>query len=317
MRPIVLALAIAGLQLAPVADVQLPGSASRLDYQSLDPKRHLLFIAHLGDGTVIVFDTKKSRPTAVIPDVSAAHGVLAVPQEQTLFASATGTNEVVAIDERTLRESWRTAGGTYPDGLAYDPGTRHLFVSDERGGTETVIDTDLHRVIATISLGGEAGNTQYDAVSHHVFVNVQTSEQLVEIDPRRNAIVRRFSVAGSGCIGNHGLLVDASRRRAFVACEDSNSFLWIDMRDMHIRQTWTVGEGPDVLALDPNSGRLFVAAESGIVSVFSNRDRVTALGQAFLAPNAHSVAVDSQTRLVYFPLESVGGKPVLRIMTER
>jgi hypothetical protein len=38
------------------------------------------------------------------------------------------------------------------------------------------------------------------------------------------------------------------------------------------------------------------------------------LGQAKLADNAHSVAVDPRTHLVYFPLENVNGKPILRIM---
>ena len=64
------------------------------------------------------------------------------------------------------------------------------------------------------------------------------------------------------------------------------------------------------------SRRLYVAAESGDVAVFAERGRrLTKLGQASLAPNAHTVAVDSATHLVYFPLESgSGGRPELRIM---
>lgn len=314
MRPWIVALAFASL--VHVADVQLPGAPTRLDYQSLDSKRHLLFIAHLGDGNVIVFDTETRRVAATIPNVSAVHGVLAVPEVNTLFVSATGTNEVVAVDERTLKMRWRAPGGTYPDGLAYDPVTRELFVSDEHGRTETIIDTRSHRPVKTIPLGGEAGNTQYDPVSHDMFVNVQTLQQLVEIDPRQNAIVHRYSVGGSGCTGNHGLLIDSRRRRAFVACEDSGSFLWIDMRDMRIVRTWTIGEDPDVLALDTQNDRLFVAAESGIVSVFLDSDHVTRLAQSFLATKAHTVAVDSRAGTVYFPLENVDGRPVLRIMEE-
>jgi hypothetical protein len=38
------------------------------------------------------------------------------------------------------------------------------------------------------------------------------------------------------------------------------------------------------------------------------------LGQKFLATEAHTVAVDPETHLVYFALQDVGGKPVLRIM---
>ena len=38
-------------------------------------------------------------------------------------------------------------------------------------------------------------------------------------------------------------------------------------------------------------------------------------GQAFLAPEAHTVAVDPRTHLVYFPLENgAGGIPELLIM---
>ena len=38
------------------------------------------------------------------------------------------------------------------------------------------------------------------------------------------------------------------------------------------------------------------------------------LGQGFLATNAHSVAVDPRTHLAYFPLQDLGGRPVLRVM---
>src|SRR5438128_12305856 len=37
------------------------------------------------------------------------------------------------------------------------------------------------------------------------------------------------------------------------------------------------------------------------------------IGEGFFAANAHSVAVDSRTHRVYFPLQNVGGKPILRI----
>jgi YVTN family beta-propeller protein len=303
------------LPLKQIADVPLPGNPTRLDYQSLDPRRQLLFIAHLGDSDVVVVDTKTRRVVATIPDISSVHGVLAVPELDTVYASATGTNELVAIDERTLKIKARTAGGVYPDGIAYDPVTKHLFVSDEHGNTDTVIDARSNRRLTEIPLDGEVGNTQYDPVSHHIFVNVQTLGQLIEIDPNSNAIVKRTSLAG--CEGNHGLLIDDRRRRAFIACEDNAAFLWLDMRDMHIVKTWKIGDGPDVLAFNPQSHRLYVAAESGVVSVFSANTSVQRLAQGYLAPAAHTVAVDPLTRAVYFPLENIGGKPVLKIMHEK
>jgi hypothetical protein len=60
-----------------------------------------------------------------------------------------------------------------------------------------------------------------------------------------------------------------------------------------------------VLAFDSSSRRLYVAAETGVVAVFAEHGRgLTKLGQALLAPEAHTVAVDARTHLVYFPLQS-------------
>jgi DNA-binding beta-propeller fold protein YncE len=49
------------------------------------------------------------------------------------------------------------------DGLAYDPVTQRVFVSDEAGGRDAVIDARTDRSVGSVELGGEAGNTQYDA----------------------------------------------------------------------------------------------------------------------------------------------------------
>src|SRR5258708_14436373 len=180
------------LPLKQVADVRRGGRPTRLDYASYDPERQLLFIAHLGDGEVIVFDARASRVVARIPDVASVHGVLAIPELSRLYASATGSNEIVAIDEATLKITARMPGGIYPDGMAYAPDAHKLYVSDETGETETVIDVRSNTRIATIPLGGEVSNTQYDPVSRHIFVNVQSQRQLVEIDPATDRIVSRI-----------------------------------------------------------------------------------------------------------------------------
>ena len=44
----------ARLPLVRVADVPLPGKATRLDYQDIDGKRGQLVIAHMGDSSVLV-----------------------------------------------------------------------------------------------------------------------------------------------------------------------------------------------------------------------------------------------------------------------
>ena len=82
------------LPLKTIADVPLPGRTTRWDYQSLDPSRHLLFLAHLGDSEVVVFDTRHPKAIATVPGISQVHGVLAIPALVRAYASATGSNEV-------------------------------------------------------------------------------------------------------------------------------------------------------------------------------------------------------------------------------
>ena len=58
---------------------------------------------------------------------------------------------------------------------------------------------------------------------------------------------------------------------------------------------------------------LYVAAESGIVTVFAEgADSLQKLGE-IRAGYAHVVVVDSTDHRVYLPLQNVGGHPVLRI----
>jgi hypothetical protein len=70
-----------------------------------------------------------------------------------------------------------------------------------------------------------------------------------------------------------------------------------------------------VLSLDAGLGRLYVAAEDGVVGIYDiGRGSLRTIGRARLAGGAHTVAVDPATHLVYFPLPNVGGGPALRIM---
>lgn len=301
------------LPLRAITDIPLGGNTTRLDYESLDTGRHLLFIAHLGDSVVIAFDTQAQKVVARIGGVSKVHGVLVIPELGKVYASATGTNEVVAIDETTFKIVSRMPGGVYPDGMAYAADVQKLYVSDEHGSSDTVIDVRSNTRVATIQLGGDVGNTQYDPVSKHIFVNVQTRRQLIEIDPATDKILARIDLAGAD--GNHGLLIEPQQRRAFIACEGNDKLLVLDLESKKIIASFSVGADPDVLAYDSNLGYLYVAGEAGIVSLFKLVGGQTSkIGEGLLGANAHVVAADSISHLSYFPLKDVGGKTILRIM---
>jgi DNA-binding beta-propeller fold protein YncE len=295
-----------------VARVPLSGPSVRFDYTSVDPVTNLLWAAHMDAGQLLAVNLGTRRIVETI-DARGVHGVIAVPAPGRVYASATDIREALTIDARSGRVLARAPAGQYPDGLAYDPVERHVFVSDESDGVETVLDAS-GRPVTTVALGGEAGNVQYDPGSRRVLVDVQSRDELAVIDPRTNRIVRRVPLPG--CNHDHGLRLDPPRRLAFVACDGNAQLLTLDVRTLKVTGDAGVGDSPDVLAFDPGDRRLYVAAESGVVAVFAETAHgVRRLGLAYLAPEVHTVAVDPRTHLVYFPLErGSGGKPQLLVM---
>jgi DNA-binding beta-propeller fold protein YncE len=295
-----------------IADIPLPGEASRFDYQSLDERNDRLYLAHMGGGSVIAVDTRRRTVVAEIGGLPRVTGVWAVPELSRLYASPTGLHQVAIIDTRTLSVVSKVGHIGFPDGIAYAPAAKKVFVSDEAGGGELVIDAAHDRATGTIPLGGEAGNTIYEPGSGCILVAVQTRNQVVAINPRTERIVGRYTLEGAA--RPHGLAVDPLRRLLFVANEESATLLVVDLRSMRVTGRHAVGNDPDVLAYDPGRRWLFVAAESGSLTVLGERgDGLARLGVLPLA-DAHSVSVSKNTHLVYLPLANVAGRPVLRIL---
>lgn len=69
-----------------------------------------------------------------------------------------------------------------------------------------------------------------------------------------------------------------------------------------------------MLAYDKGYGRLYVSAESGVITIFNEKGRgLEKAAESLFVLGAHTVAVDEHTHRVYWPLQNVNGKPLLRI----
>jgi DNA-binding beta-propeller fold protein YncE len=232
-----------------------------------------------------------------------------------VFASVAGAGQVAMIDEDTATVLARVPAGRFPDGLAYVPSTGQVWISDESGSAEIVLDARTGQALASVPTGGEAGNVRYDPAGDRVLVDVQAANQIAVIDPHTRTVTGRVPVPG--CDHDHGLLLIGER--AFVACDGNSRLIVLALAGLTELGHLAVGERPDVLAADPVRQLLYVAAESGDVTTVDTRPaagRVT--GRAHLADNAHVVAVDPATGRAYFPVPDTGaGHPGLLITTPK
>jgi DNA-binding beta-propeller fold protein YncE len=295
-----------------VADIPMPGTAVRFDYQSLDTTSGRLYIAHMNADQLVVFDTASRKVLANLNGFARVHGVWAVPEIARVFASVTGDHEVAAVDMATFRTVAKTGPIDYPDGIAYAPGPKRVFVSDEHGNTDAVIDGQSYKLLKKIPLGGGAGNTVFDSGSGHILAAVHQKNELVAIDPEKLEIIGHYPLPGIK--EPHGVSLDVANRLAFVAGAGNHALALIDLTTMKILGTYPVGDDPDVLAFDPGLKQLYVSSESGNVWVYRESGKSLSEVGHFFMPHAHTVCVDPKNHLVYFPLENVDGHPLLRIM---
>src|SRR6266568_2939172 len=269
-------------------------------------------VALLGASRLLEIDTASRRVVRITAGLASVHGVIVVPSLHWVFATATGTNQLVALDETSGAVLYRAATGDYPDGLTYVASTGQLWISNESGGTETVLDAATGHTAGTVELGGEAGNVRYDPVHDRVLADVQTRNQIAVIDPHTRTILARGAVPG--CDHDHGLILDPASTRAFVACDGNAQLVVLSLPDLRPTGRFPVGGDPDVFAIDPLHHVLYVAAESGVLTtldIHTTPGRVT--GRARLGENAHVVAVDPTSGQAFFPVLNKHGRPMLLI----
>ena len=105
-----------------------------------------------------VFDTRSGLLVASLEGFPGATGVWAVPALHKIYVSVTDKHEVTVLDDRTFAVLARVLGADFPDSIAYAPDERQIFVSDEHGSNDLIIDGTTNARVGLIPLGGEAGN---------------------------------------------------------------------------------------------------------------------------------------------------------------
>ena len=316
-----------------VGDYPLGARVNRTDYESIDPTARRLYISKMGGGQLLVFDIEHDKLVAQLDGFPKVTGNLVVPALNKVFASVPGSGvlaslsvglgmaglssghgKVVVVDTQTLKEVARVPAGVFPDGLAYDPRDNRIFVSDELGSAVTIIDAQANKAVGRIDTGGEVGNVRYDAENGDVYVPVQSRNELAVIDPAREKIIARYHLPG--CDHPHGFLISPDGKYGYAACDENDKLVTVALATGHVLNEQPVAHDPDVLAIDSQDNRLYVASESGNLSTYNiaSPDAPSSLGDVFVAKGAHAVAVDPVSHLLYIPLADLKGRAVLRVL---
>jgi DNA-binding beta-propeller fold protein YncE len=298
-----------------VAAFDLPGPpGQRFDYLTIDDEDHFLLSAHLGPGILYVIDLRTNKVLKAISGVPGITGLEFVPVKRKVYTSNWGEEKIGVVDLGTMTVVKRLATEAKPNGSTYAAPFRKVYVANTLGKAVTVVGIDKDEIVKTIPFTSEMGMPQYDSVARRVYVNLRSTNEIAEIDPATDTVVRKYSI--DGCQFNHGMAVDSEHHRAFLLCS-RNRTLTVFALDMHKAIAhFPIPAGADVVKFDPGLGRIYVACSSGFISVFeaTGADQYRKLEDFAVQKMVHSLAVDPATHRVYAPEQQENGKPVARMV---
>ena len=255
-----------------------------------------VFVAHTANGTVEVIDAERQVLHQTVPGCPEASGVLcAHGSTDFVFAAARGDGSVLVIDPVSCQVLRRVSVGPRPNGLAWDPLHERLLVADVQTYDGRLIDPRTGACLTVHELPGRPRWCVYDAPRERFLVNVREPSCVVALSAENLQQVARIDGLPAG---PHGLDLDGSRNRAFVAC-DAAEVAVIDLTmDGQIARVPIAGE-PDAIWFSSSADCLYVAiGRPGLVDVVDG-STLSVVEEVTTEQGAHTTAYDGQRHRLY------------------
>ena len=180
-----------------------------------EPVNNRVFTFNGQSNDVTAFDAKSGAVLGTIP-VGGKPEFCATDDKGMIYANVEDTNEVVAIDAKTLtvKNHWSVSPGDGPSGLAFDK-VHHRVFSVCGNKMMTVVDTETGKVVATPAIGNGPDAAVFDptyglAISSNGQDGTMT---LVKMDSPD-----KFSVAGTVTtqVGARTMIIDPKTHRLYL-----------------------------------------------------------------------------------------------------
>lgn len=193
------------------------------------------------------------------------------PADDQVFVGRFTGLQVVAAASGRLLTTIHMRGGDHGAVIAPDLG--RLFSSDAGAHTLSAYAAGKLSLLGTMKLGGEPDGLAYDPVTHRVLALLPARHEVVAVDARTLHVAGRVDVGGepeAGVADGHG--------NVLVTLRDRGEVIRIAAGTLQVKARWPgLCVRPSPVALDAQSGRLFVACHDARILVLdSGSGRVVA-----------------------------------------
>lgn len=267
--------------------------------------------------------------TIALPDVRGRIDHLDIDLDgERLFVAALGNDTVEVVDLRAGKRSARLERLQEPQGVAYVPEGKRLFVANGRGGRVDIfegaqlaaaghvdgledadnarydrhsgrvyvgygsalaaIDVATLKLAAQIKLAGHPESFQLESGGSRVFVNVPSARHIAVVDRTRQSVLATWSLGDTKA--NFPMALDESRRRLFVATRQPAALLVYDTETGKLVASLPIGGDADDVFFDAERKWIYVICGQGVIDVVQQRDadRYQSVAQVPSAPGART-----------------------------
>jgi DNA-binding beta-propeller fold protein YncE len=280
------------------------GGGARWDYVYVDSVNHRLYVSH-GTQTEVI-DTTTDKLVATIPDTKGVHGIAVANDLGKGFTSNGTTNDVTIFDLKTSKATGNVKTGANPDAIIYEPVSHHVLTFNGRSNDATIFDAKTGNVIAaSLAVGGKPEFAQVDGKGH-VYVNIENTNEVIEIDAKNATVTKRYSIAP--CDGPSGLAIDTKKNKLFSVC---NKVMAVsDPATGKVVASVAIGQGPDGVAFD--DGYAFSAnGKDGSISMVGETSpgKWETVATIPTQPGARTIDADQKKHKLYLPAADMGAVP--------
>jgi len=279
-----------------IKKLQLGGEGG-WDYLTVDSTARRLYISRSTHVMVVDIDTDKV--VGDIVDTPGVHGIAIASELNRGFTSNGRANTATIFDLKTLEVLGQVKTGENPDAILYDPASKRVFTFNGRSKDSTVFEATSGEVASTIALGGKPEFAAADGKGK-VYVNVEDTNEVVEIDSRKLSLTKRYSL--KPCEEPTGMGLDAEHHRVYSGCHNKVMVI-LDTEIGRVVATVPIGEGVDGNGFDPETGLAFSANGDGTLTVVreSSPGKYEVLETVTTQRGSRTMAIDPKTHNIYLP----------------
>jgi hypothetical protein len=239
--------------------------SGRIDHLAVDPERHRLFVAELGNNSVAIVDLNAGRLVRNLGGFKRPQGVAYVKSTDTLYVSNAGDGSVQLFQGPDLVAAGRIELGDDADNIRLDQNGDKVFVGYGRGAL-AVIDPLRRAKVADIPLPAHPESFQLTGSGEQIFVNLPEVRQIAAVDAHEGKM--RVAWAINDAHDNFAMAIDENRQRVLVMFRNPARLEAFAISDGSLLAKADACGDADDLFVDATRQRVYVSCGEGFVDVF-------------------------------------------------